>query len=62
MYNRDDLIFAENQSKSVNKNCKLYLQPEWDKKEKIMPIMVDYVMKNPKWKISLQTHKYMGVK
>ena len=61
VYNKNDLIFAENQSKKVNKNCKLFLQPEWDKKNKTIPIIVDYVMKNPKWKISLQTHKYIGV-
>ena len=61
VYNKNDLTFAENQSKKVNKNCKLFLQPEWDKKNKTIPIIVDYVMKNPKWKISLQTHKYIGV-
>ena len=61
VYNKNDLTFAENQSKKVNKNCKLFLQPEWGKKNKMIPIIVDYVMKNPKWKISLQTHKYIGV-
>ena len=31
------------------------------KREKIMPIIVDYVMRNPKWKVSLQTHKYLNI-
>ena len=61
VYNLDDLKFAEIESRKVSNNCILYLQPEWSKREKIMPIIVDYVMKNPKWKVSLQTHKYLNI-
>ena len=61
VYNLDDLKFAEDQSMKVNKNCLLYLQPEWSKRDKIMPIIVDYAMKNPKWRVSLQTHKYLNI-
>ena len=61
VHNKNDLIFAENQSKKVNKSCKLFLQPVWGNKQKMIPIIVDHVMKNPKWKISLQTHTYIGV-
>ena len=61
IYNLDDLKFAEIESRKVSNNCLLYLQPEWSKREKIMPIIVDYVMKNPKWKVSLQTHKYLNI-
>ena len=61
VYNKDDLKFAEEQAKKVNSNTHLYLQPEWDNREKMMPIMVDYVKNNPKWKISLQTHKYLNI-
>jgi 7-carboxy-7-deazaguanine synthase len=61
IYNLDDLKFAEDQSMKVNKNCLLYLQPEWSKRDKIMPIIVDYAMKNPKWRVSLQTHKYLNI-
>ena len=50
-----------NNIKKVNKNCLLYLQPEWSKRDKIMPIIVDYAMKNPKWRVSLQTHKYLNI-
>ena len=39
----------------------LFLQPEWTRKDLIMPKIVDYVMKNSKWKISLQTHKYLNI-
>ena len=61
IYNLDDLKFAEIESKKVSNSCLLYLQPEWSKREKIMPIIVDYVMRNPKWKVSLQTHKYLNI-
>ena len=31
----------------VNKNAILYLQPEWGKREEMMPLMVDFIKKNP---------------
>lgn len=61
IYNKHDLIFAEEQAVQVNGNCILYLQPEWSVREKVTPLIVDYVMKNPKWKVSLQTHKYLNI-
>ena len=61
IYNNDDLNFAESQAQNVGLQCKLYLQPEWSKREKIMPLIVEYIMKNPKWRVSLQTHKYLNV-
>ncbi|MFD1292756.1 7-carboxy-7-deazaguanine synthase QueE [Lutibacter holmesii] len=59
--NNHDFKFAEEQASKVSENCELYLQPEWSKREQITPKIVDYVMKNPKWKISLQTHKYLNI-
>lgn len=61
IYNNDDLKFAENQAEKINLNAHLFLQPEWENREKMMPIMVDYVKNNPKWKISLQIHKYLNI-
>lgn len=61
VYNKDDFRFAEEQAAKVNKNCILYLQPEWSKRDKVVPEIVNYVMKNPKWKVSLQTHKYLNI-
>ncbi|KAA3624459.1 MAG: 7-carboxy-7-deazaguanine synthase QueE [Flavobacterium sp.] len=61
VYNRDDLRFAEEQALKVSEKCLLYLQPEWSKRDKVMPLIVDYVMANPKWKVSLQTHKYLNI-
>jgi len=61
VYNKDDFRFAEQQAAKVNDTCILYLQPEWSKRDKVIPEIVDYVMANPKWKVSLQTHKYLNI-
>tara|TARA_A100001015_G_scaffold77003_1_gene85503 strand:- start:74 stop:703 length:630 start_codon:yes stop_codon:yes gene_type:complete len=61
IYNKNDFLFAENLAKNTNPDCKLYLQPEWSKREKVMPLIVNYVLKNNHWKVSLQTHKYLNI-
>jgi 7-carboxy-7-deazaguanine synthase len=61
VFNKHDFIFAEEQASKVNSNAILFLQPEWSKREEMTSPIVDYVMKNPKWKISLQTHKYLNI-
>ncbi|MFB1004208.1 MAG: 7-carboxy-7-deazaguanine synthase QueE [Bacteroidia bacterium] len=59
--NKSDIAWAEEHQKMVPDTCKLYLQPEWDKREITEKIIFDYVLKNPNWFVSLQTHKYLGV-
>lgn len=61
VYNKDDFKFAEEQAAKVTDDCILYLQPEWSRREQAIPLIVDYVMQNPKWKVSLQTHKYLNI-
>ena len=61
VHNKDDFRFAEEQAKQVTQSCKLFLQPEWSKRDQMMPLMVDYVLQNPHWKVSLQTHKYLNI-
>lgn len=61
VFNNDDFKFAEEQAKHINSECKLYLQPEWSKMEQMLPSIIEYVKNNPKWNISLQTHKYMRI-
>ncbi|RPG33477.1 7-carboxy-7-deazaguanine synthase QueE [Flagellimonas sp.] len=61
VYNKHDFIFAEEQAAQVGEDCILYLQPEWSVRDKMVPQIVDYVMKHPKWKVSLQTHKYLNI-
>ena len=57
----NDFNFAEEQALKVNADCKLYLQPEWSKQSDVLQKIIEYVKNNPKWNISLQTHKYMDV-
>lgn len=61
VYNKSDFDFAKLQSKKVSKKCKLFLQPEWSVRNKIIPLIVDFILKNPEWKVSLQTHKYLNI-
>jgi 7-carboxy-7-deazaguanine synthase len=61
VFNQSDFAWAEEYAAQVSANCKLYLQPEWDKKEIVTPLIIDYVKANPKWQISLQIHKYINV-
>src|SRR5690554_2779982 len=61
VFNKDDFRFAEEQAALVNDSCMLFLQPEWSNRDKMSPLIVDYVMQNPQWKVSLQTHKYLDI-
>ena len=59
--NKSDFMWAEEQRVGVSEKCRLYLQPEWSNKEDMIPLIIDYVMANPEWQISLQTHKYLHI-
>jgi 7-carboxy-7-deazaguanine synthase len=61
IFNKSDFAFAELNAKMVSASCKLYLQPEWSKAKEMTPLIVDYVMNNPQWEISLQTHKFLNI-
>jgi organic radical activating enzyme len=56
-----DFAWAEDHAQKVSPDCRLFLQPEWEKQDKLLPLIIDYVKGNQKWKISLQTHKYMNI-
>ncbi|MBN8577049.1 MAG: 7-carboxy-7-deazaguanine synthase QueE [Cytophagales bacterium] len=61
VFHKSDLAWAEEFAHLVKPACKLYLQPEWSKESEILPLVIDYVKKNPRWQISLQVHKYMNI-
>ena len=61
VYNQSDFEWAEKFAAIVNKNCELFLQPEWSREEEMLPLIIDYVKAHPQWKISLQIHKYMNI-
>ena len=58
---KNDFNFAQKQAALVSDRCELYLQPEWSVRDKIMPLLTDYIMANPGWKISIQMHKYINI-
>ncbi|WP_288898656.1 7-carboxy-7-deazaguanine synthase QueE [uncultured Capnocytophaga sp.] len=62
IYNNNDFLFAEEMVAEVNQECLLYLQPEWSKRDKVIPKIVDYVLAHPQWKASLQMHKYLDIR
>jgi 7-carboxy-7-deazaguanine synthase len=61
IFHPSDLEFAEYHASKVNAECKLYVQPEWSKRESMMPLIVDYIKQHPKWRVSLQSHKYLNI-
>jgi organic radical activating enzyme len=61
VFNQSDFEWALEHAKYVNIDCKLYVQPEWSKADKVLPSIIDFVKENPKWQVSLQTHKYMHI-
>ena len=56
-----DFDWAEKYAQLVNKQCHLFLQPEWSRRNSITPKIVEYIKTNPKWKISIQAHKFMKI-
>ncbi len=61
IYHKSDFEFAEKYASLVRPGCVLLLQPEWDRQEQMLPLIIDYIKANPKWRVSLQTHKYMDI-
>ncbi|MFT3981882.1 MAG: 7-carboxy-7-deazaguanine synthase QueE [Ferruginibacter sp.] len=61
VFNKSDFAWAEKYAAQVKPGCRLYLQPEWDKRETVTPLIIDYVKQHPQWRISLQVHKYINV-
>jgi len=58
---KKDIEWAEDNARKVKSTCKLYLQPEWSVYNEIIPTIANYAMKNPKWQVSLQAHKFMRI-
>lgn len=61
VYNRSDFEWAEEYAAKVSPSCELFLQPEWSREKEMLPLIIEYVKAHPKWKVSLQIHKYMNI-
>jgi len=62
--NPDDLDFARKMADLIKNNGatmpKLFLQAGWDNEEG-KKLAIKYVKNNPDWRLSMQTHKWLGV-
>jgi 7-carboxy-7-deazaguanine synthase len=61
VYHKSDFAWAEEHAQSVGPDCLLYLQPEWSKSDEMLPLIIDYIQSNPRWILSLQTHKFINI-
>lgn len=61
VFNKHDLDWAEQHAAMVSSKCKLYMQPEWEKRAEMTPLIVEHIKSNPRWQLSLQVHKYIDV-
>ena len=61
VFNDSDFEWAEKWAETCSTDCALLLQPEWEKRDKMMPKIIDYVKENPRWRICIQTHKVINV-
>jgi 7-carboxy-7-deazaguanine synthase len=61
VFNRNDFEWAESHRVAVRPEAALFLQPEWSKRETMIPQLVTYIESHPAWRLSLQTHKYIGL-
>lgn len=60
--NHHDLRWAQENAAFTSQNAELYVQPEWSRAKKVHHLLVDFVIENPNWKISLQTHNYLEIR
>jgi len=61
VYHKSDLEFAASHAERVSPACRLLLQVEWSRREQMLPLVIDYILQHPEWRMSLQTHKYMNI-
>jgi organic radical activating enzyme len=61
VFNNDDFRWAEVHAQKINRDAQRFLQPEWSKRDKALPDIIAYIEQNPTWRLSLQTHKYIGL-
>lgn len=61
VFNKSDFKWAEDYAALVPAECKLYLQTEWDKRDEMSPLIIEFIQQNPRWQLSMQTHKYLNI-
>jgi organic radical activating enzyme len=61
IYHPSDLEWAEQNASMVKSSCLAFLQPEFSRLEQHASMIVDYIKENPRWRLSLQTHKVIHI-
>jgi organic radical activating enzyme len=58
---KNDLRWSKEMEEKMSKESLLYIQPEWEVRKEMEPLCIDFIKGNPRWRLSLQTHKYLGI-
>ena len=58
---RNDLRWAQKFAEAGNETTRYFLQPEWSVVDEVMPQILSFMNEHPKWELSLQIHKYIGL-
>jgi organic radical activating enzyme len=61
IHDDSDFAWAEENAQKVPESTALLMQPEWSRRELMIPKIIDYILKNPRWRISVQTHKWLRI-
>jgi organic radical activating enzyme len=56
-----DILWSQEHADKMPAQTMFYMQPEWEKREAMQAHILDYIRRNTRWRISVQTHKYLGV-
>ena len=59
--NTHDLTWAEGHASKLPQGTAQFLQPEWDRREEVMERVIARIHEAPQWRLSLQTHKFIGL-
>jgi organic radical activating enzyme len=62
VFNDSDFEWAEQHASACKPDVQLFLQPEWSRHERMSEKILAYIRENPRWRLSLQTHKYLGIR
>ena len=62
IYSDSDFLLAQEYANLIDtEKTLLFLQPEWSRKQTMLPKIIDFIKQNPQWRLSLQIHKYLGI-
>ncbi|TSA24261.1 MAG: 7-carboxy-7-deazaguanine synthase QueE [Bacteroidetes bacterium] len=61
IHEEEDFEWAGEQAYKMHAGTRLFLQPEWSRRQKMLPCIIRYIEDHPAWRLSLQMHKYIGI-